>query len=126
VREIVAFAKARHVEIIPEIDVPGHAVALLAAYPDLGCPHLPRLEVEHRWGIFHGVVCVGNERMFAFLEDLFSELASLFPSPWVHIGGDECPRDNWNKCPLCQAKMAAEGFSDAGQLQSYLIRHVSQ
>jgi hexosaminidase len=123
---VVAFAKVRHVDIIPEIDIPGHAVALIAAYPELGCPHLTPMNTEHRWGVFHGVLCAGKEEVLTFLENLFRELASLFPSPWIHIGGDESPRENWEKCDLCQAKMREEGFTNSGRLQSYMIRRISQ
>ncbi len=79
-------------EIIPEIDIPGHSVAAIASYPELACPHAPKMEVETNWGVFDGVLCVGNDHVFEFVKGVFEEIISLFPSPYIHIGGDECPR----------------------------------
>ncbi len=102
IREVIAYAADRHIEIIPEIDMPGHSMAVLACYPELGCTGGP-YEVGHKWGVYHDVLCVGNEQVFTFLENVLDEVMELFPSQTIHIGGDETPADKWNDCPKCQA-----------------------
>ena len=101
VREIVAYAAARHITIIPEIDMPGHMLAALASYPELGCTGGP-YQVGHYWGIYKDVLCIGNERVYQFIEDVLTEIIALFPSEVIHIGGDEAPTDKWLQCPKCQ------------------------
>ena len=101
VREIVAYAAARHITIIPEIDMPGHMLAALASYPELGCTGGP-YQVGHYWGIYKDVLCIGNERVYQFIEDVLTEIMDLFPSEVIHIGGDEAPTEKWLQCPKCQ------------------------
>ena len=122
IREVVSYAAARHVTILPEVDMPGHSTPALLAYPDLDCP-LPRVDNNGHptrpWEY-----CVGNEKTYQFLEDVLSQIIELFPCPYVHIGGDECPKDRWNRCPLCQAKIKAEQLKNGEELQSYFIRRI--
>ena len=100
-REIVAYAAARHITVIPEIDMPGHMLAALASYPELGCTGGP-YQVGHYWGIYKDVLCVGNERVYQFVEDVLTEIMDIFPSEVIHIGGDETPTEKWLECPKCQ------------------------
>jgi hexosaminidase len=102
VKDIVAYAHDRYITVIPEIDMPGHAMAALAAYPELGCTGGP-YQVGHRWGVYNDVLCVGNEKTYDFVRNVLSEVISLFPSEYIHIGGDETPTVRWDKCPRCQA-----------------------
>ena len=101
-REIVAYAAARHITVVPEIDMPGHMLAALASYPELGCTGGP-YQVGHYWGVYKDVLCVGNERVYQFVEDVLQEIMEIFPSEVIHIGGDETPTDKWEACPKCQA-----------------------
>ena len=110
VREIVAYAAARHITIIPEIDMPGHMLAALASYPELGCTGGP-YQVGHYWGVYKDVLCIGNERVYQFIEDVLTEIMDIFPSEVIHIGGDETPTDKWQQCPKCQAVNAKFGAS---------------
>ena len=98
IREVVAYAADRHITVVPEIDLPGHMQAALAAYPHLGCTGGP-YEMRCTWGISDDVLCAGNEKVYEFLEDVLDEVCELFPSEMIHIGGDECPKTNWKKCP---------------------------
>lgn len=125
VREVVAYAAARHITVIPEIEMPGHATAALAAYPELGCTGGP-YEVETRWGIFEDAFCAGNDYTFEFLENVLLEVIELFPSRYIHIGGDECLKNRWKECPKCQQRIADEGLADEYELQSYFIRRIEQ
>ncbi|MBQ3027307.1 MAG: beta-N-acetylhexosaminidase, partial [Alistipes sp.] len=104
IREIIAYAAERYIEVIPEIDMPGHMVAALASYPHLGCRD-EKFEVRTRWGISKDVLCAGKETTFEFVEGVLEEVISLFPSKYIHIGGDECPRDRWKECPHCQKRI---------------------
>lgn len=124
-REVVAYAAQREITVVPEIEVPGHALAALAAYPELGCVG-QLMEVETRWGVFDDVYCPGNERVFEFLEDVFEEVCALFPGAYVHVGGDECPKTRWKSCSRCQERMRVEGLADEEALQSYTIRRVEE
>ena len=101
-REIVAYAAERHITVIPEIDMPGHMLAALASYPELGCTGGP-YQVGHYWGVYKDVLCVSNERVYQFVEDVLTEIMDIFPSEVIHIGGDETPTDKWQQCPKCQA-----------------------
>ena len=131
IREIIAYAAAKGIDIIPEIDLPGHMLAALTAYPELGCTGGP-YHVWTRWGISDDVLCAGNEKVYEFLENVLAEVAELFPSEYVHVGGDECPKVRWEKCPKCQAKIRQLGYTDKdGQkaehfLQSYVISRMEK
>ena len=130
-KEIVAYASKLGIEVIPEIDLPGHMMGVLAAYPELGCTGGP-YEVWTRWGISDQVLCPGKDAMFTFLEDVFTELMEIFPYEYVHIGGDECPKTEWEKCPACQARIKELGIkADAHHtaeqfLQSYVTARVQK
>lgn len=125
IKEIIKYAQDRYVEIIPEIELPGHSLAALAAYPELSCTGGP-FEVSQLWGIFDDVYCAGKENTFTFLENVLSEVAALFPSNYIHIGGDECPKTRWKVCPDCQARIKAEGLKDEHELQSYVIKRIEK
>ena len=124
VREILAYAAARHITVVPEIELPGHERALLAARPDLGCrgsalARVPRVF----WSIESDVLCAGNDDVLRYLEDIFDEVCELFPSEIIHIGGDECPKTRWQECPKCQARKAALGLADERGLQAWMTAH---
>jgi hexosaminidase len=125
VRALVAYADVRGVTIIPEIELPGHCRAALASYPELSCRG-EALGPCTQWGIMEDVFCAGNEAVFAFLEDVLDEVVALFPSPYIHIGGDECPKARWRVCPKCQARMRSEGLKNEEELQSYFVRRVER
>jgi len=123
IREIVDYASERYITVVPEIDIPGHAGALLAACPEYSCTG-DKIDVESKWGVFEHVLCPGNENTYDFLKDIFSEIAELFPGEYIHIGGDECVKTPWKNHPLCQERIAEENLSDENQLQSYFIKRV--
>lgn len=125
VREIVKYAADRYITIVPEIEMPGHSSAALAAYPEIGCTGGP-YQVATRWGIFTDVYCAGKESTFQFLEEVLDEVCSLFPSKYIHVGGDECPKDAWKQCPDCQQRIKDEGLKDEHELQSYFIRRIEK
>ena len=131
IREIVEYAAARAIDIIPEIDLPGHMLAALAAYPELGCTGGP-YEVWGRWGVADEVLCAGKDKTYEFIEDVLTEVMELFPSKYIHIGGDECPKVYWEKCPHCQARIKALGLKGNGTytaeqfLQSYVTTRVEE
>jgi hexosaminidase len=125
VREIVAYAASRHVTIVPEIELPGHCRAALAAYPELSCNGGPHT-VATRWGVFADVYCAGNDEVFRFLEDVLIEVMELFPGEYIHIGGDEVPKQRWQECSQCQARIAAENLADVDELQSWFIRRIDR
>jgi len=120
VKAVVKYAMERHINIIPEIEMPGHALAALAAYPQLGCTGGPYKTATY-WGIFDDVYCAGNEETFTFLQNVLDEVLPLFPSKYIHIGGDECPKTKWKTCPKCQQRMKDEHLKDEHELQSYFI-----
>ena len=124
-REVVCYAAERFITVIPEIEMPGHATAALAAYPELGCTGGP-YEVATTWGIFPEIFCVGKEGTIKFLEDILDEVCEVFPSEYIHIGGDEAPRTRWHDCPDCQALMKAQGFESEAQIQSCLVNTIEQ
>ena len=124
-RDVVAYAAERHITVIPEIEMPGHALGVLAAYPELGCTGGP-YEVEGRWGVFPDILCAGNPKTLEFLKDVLDEICDIFPSEIIHIGGDEAPRDRWETCPKCQAKMKELGFTEEAELQSYINREIEK
>jgi hexosaminidase len=125
IKEVVAYATQRFVTVVPEIELPGHALAALTAYPNLGCTGGP-YEVATTWGIFNDVFCAGKETTFEFLEGVLDEVIPLFPSKYVHIGGDECFKDSWKKCPHCQKRIKTENLKDEHQLQSYFIQRIEK
>ncbi len=125
VREIVDYARKRFVTIVPEIEMPGHSLAALAAYPELGCTGGP-YHVAERWGIFKDVYCAGNDKTFEFLENVLSEIVDLFPGKYIHIGGDEVLKDRWKTCPKCQARIKKEGLKSVEELQSYFIQRIEK
>ena len=125
--EVVAYAKARHITIVPEIELPGHSKGALAAFPELACfPENinPRM-ADSDWGITTDVLCVGNDKTLRFLERVLDYVCEVFPSEVIHIGGDECPRVAWEKCPKCQARMKAEGLKTEGELQAWITRRMA-
>ncbi len=124
IRDIVAFAEERFVTIIPEIELPGHATAALASYPELGCTD-DRLEVSTTWGVHDTIFCP-KEETFEFLETVLSEVMELFPSEYIHIGGDEVPKRQWEESELAQALIRREGLADENQLQSWFIRRIER
>ena len=125
IREIVAYAEERFVTIVPEIEMPGHAQAALAAYPEISCTGGP-FKVSTFWGIRNEVFCAGNEMTFEFLENVLEEVLELFPGEYIHVGGDECPKDRWEKCPKCQERIRLEGLQDEHGLQSYFVKRIEK
>lgn len=125
VKELVKYAADRYVTIIPEIELPGHALAAIACYPELSCGLEDHYETATRWGIFKQVYCP-KESTFKFLEDVFDEVFELFPSELVHIGGDECPKASWKACPDCQALIKKLGLKDEYELQSYFVTRMEK
>ena len=124
IKEVVAYAKTRQVTIIPEIEMPGHSQAAIAAYPELGCTG-EQVEVATKWGVFDEVYCP-KESTFKFLEDVIDEVVSLFPGKYIHIGGDEAPKTNWKNCEYCQKLIRKEGLEDEHGLQSYFITRMEK
>ena len=129
IKDIIKYAADRYITIIPEVDMPGHMMAVLAAYPELGCTGGP-YETAMSWGIFEDILCAGNPKSYEFLEAVLDKVCDLFPSRYIHIGGDEAPRTRWEKCPKCQAIIAKEGIvakdghSKEALLQGYLTHKV--
>ena len=113
-KEIVAYAAERYINVIPEIDMPGHMRAALAAYPEMGCTGGP-YDVWTEWGVTEEVLCAGNDKTMQFIADVLNEIMDIFPSEFIHIGGDECPKDRWKECPKCQARIKAEGITAKGK-----------
>jgi hexosaminidase len=124
IKEIVAYAKERHITIVPEIEMPGHALAALASYPEFSCTGGP-FEVGKTWGVLEDVFCPKDET-FTFLENILSEVIALFPSEYIHIGGDECPKVRWKSCPHCQKRIKDEKLKDEHELQSYFIQRIEK
>ena len=131
IKEIVAYAQERYITTIPEIDLPGHMLGALKAYPEYGCTGGP-YEVATKWGVFDDVLCAGNEEVYTFLENVLTEVMELFPSEYIHIGGDEVPKVRWEECPKCQAKIKELGLKDDDKhkkehyLQSYLTARIEK
>jgi hexosaminidase len=124
-REIVAYASARHIMIVPEIEMPGHSLAALASYPELSCTGGP-FEVATGFGIFSDIFCVGKESTFEFLQNVLDEVLDLFPSPFIHIGGDEAPKARWKKCPDCQRCIREEGLKNENALQVWFTNRMAR
>jgi hexosaminidase len=127
IRDIVAYATARHVTIIPEIELPGHSLAALAAYPELACGDNPGpFKVAENWGIYDDVYCAGKDKTFEFLQDVLTEVIDLFPGKYIHIGGDECPKVRWEKCKYCQKRMKDNSLKNEHELQNYFISRIEK
>jgi hexosaminidase len=141
IKEVVAYAAKRYITVIPEIEMPGHCSAAIAAYPWLSCfpnestKHPPQCawngdstgkQVQQTWGVFEDVYCAGKDSTFKFLQDVLDEVIALFPSKYIHVGGDECPKANWKRCPLCQKRIKDEGLKDEHELQSYFIQRMEK
>ncbi|MEJ2617154.1 MAG: beta-N-acetylhexosaminidase, partial [Ignavibacteriaceae bacterium] len=124
IKEIVAYAKQRFITIVPEIEMPGHCSASLAAYPENSCTGGP-FDVPITWGVFKDVYCAGRDSTFTFLENILDEVINLFPGKYIHIGGDEVPKDRWKACPKDQARMKSLGLKNEEELQSYFIKRIS-
>ena len=125
IREVVAYAKNRFIEVVPEIELPGHSLAALAAFPELSCTGGP-FEVGNQWGVFKDIYCAGNEKTFEFLEKVYAEAFELFPFEYMHIGGDEAPKFRWENCKKCQQRIKDEGLKDEHELQSYFIARMEK
>ncbi|MHC4737825.1 MAG: beta-N-acetylhexosaminidase [Planctomycetota bacterium] len=125
IAEIVKYAARRFVTVVPEIEMPGHSVAALAGYPELSCTGGP-FKVETKWGIHKEVYCAGNDATFELMQDVLGEVTDIFAGEYIHIGGDECPKDRWKACSKCQARIKAEGLKDEHELQSYFIKRISK
>jgi hexosaminidase len=124
IKHIVAYAAERHITIIPEIEMPGHSVAAIASYPYLGCTQ-DSIDVETEWGVFKDIYCAGNDSTIQFLKDVLTEVCSLFPGPYIHIGGDEAPKFRWGQCARCQKRMTDEHIADEAALQTWLIEEMA-
>ena len=128
-KEIVRYAQERFITVIPEIDMPGHMLGALKAYPELGCTGGP-YEVEGHWGVFEDILCAGKEETFKFIEGVLTELMEIFPSEYIHIGGDEAPKVRWEQCPRCQQRIkdlglkADEGHTVEAKLQGYFTKRI--
>jgi len=126
IKEVVKFAEDNYVNVIPEIEMPGHASAAVTAYPNLACFPDRNYKVVESWGVFEDVFCAGKEETFTFLEDVLTEVMALFPSKNIHVGGDECPKTRWKICPNCQKRIKDLGLKDEHELQSYFIRRIEK
>jgi hexosaminidase len=125
IKEVVAYATTRHITIVPEIEMPGHVLAALAAYPEYSCKG-GSFEVGDTWGVYDDVLCAGKEQTFAFMENVLTEVCSLFPGKYIHVGGDECPKERWKTCPQCQARIKKENLKDEPALQSYFMTRIEK
>jgi len=125
IREVVRYATERFITIVPEIEMPGHARAVLAAFQELSCTGEAQ-SVPTTWGVFDDVYCAGNDDVFSLLENVLAEVCELFPGEYVHIGGDECPKTYWQVCPKCQSRLEDEGLSNFDQLQAWFVRQAEQ
>jgi len=123
IKEIIIYASARFITVIPEVDIPGHSRAILASYPNLGCRGHP-LKVSTHWGIHRDILCVGKEITFKIIQEVLDEIISLFPSNIIHIGGDEVPKSRWKECPDCQLRIKNEGLKNEKGLKAYFISRV--
>ena len=125
IKEVVAYASERFINVIPEIELPGHALAAISAYPELSCKG-DSLSPRIIWGVEEDVYCAGKEETFKFLEDVIAEVVTLFPGEYFHIGGDECPKVRWEKCPLCQKRMRENKLKNEHELQSYFVQRIEK
>ena len=125
IRDVVAYAAARHITIVPEIEMPGHSSAALMAYPQFACPNA-KISMPDKGGVFTGVYCAGNDATFEFLGNVLQEVAALFPGKYIHIGGDEVVKSNWMNCAECQARIKNEGLKNEKELQAYFIKRIEK
>jgi hexosaminidase len=125
IKEVVEYAASRFINVVPEIEMPGHSTAAVSCYPEISCTGGP-FDVGTLWGIFYDVYCAGNEKTFQFLEDVISEVVELFPYKYIHIGGDEVPKNRWKECSKCQQRIIDEGLADEQELQSYFITRMEK
>jgi hexosaminidase len=125
IKEVVAYAKSRYVTVVPEIEMPGHAVAALSAYPEYSCTGGP-FQVFTEWGETEDIFCAGKEATFTFMEDVLDEVTTLFPGTYVHVGGDECPKKRWTACADCKKRMTTEQLKNGNELQSYFIKRIEK
>ena len=125
IKEIIQYAADRYITIVPEIDLPGHTMSVLATYPELSCTGGP-FRIPETWGIKEEVLCLGNDKTYRFVEDVLSEVIDLFPGEYIHIGGDEAPKRRWKECPKCQRRIKENKLKDEHELQSYFIHHLDE
>jgi len=126
-KEVVAYAASKYITVIPEIEMPGHAVAALASYPHLACGDKPGpFKVEEKWGVLPDIFCAGKEQTFNFLEDVLNEVVEIFPSKYIHIGGDEAPKIRWKACPHCQKRIKNQKLKNEEELQSYFVQRMEK
>ncbi len=125
IKEIVAYAQVRHITVVPEIEMPGHSLAALAAYPQYSCTGGP-FETYTKWGVSDDVYCAGNDSTFLFLQNILAEVCDLFPGKYIHIGGDECLKERWKACAKCQKRIVDEKLKDENELQSYFITRIEK
>jgi hexosaminidase len=128
IREIVAYASKHFITVVPEIEMPGHSTEIFAAYPQFSCSAKKSVIFPYFKGpgVTEDILCAGNDSVFTFMQDVLSEVIALFPSEYIHIGGDEAPKDAWKKCPECQDRIKKEGLKDEAELQSYFIRRIEK
>ena len=127
IKEVVAYAETKYINVIPEIEMPGHSMAALAAYPELGCgDHPGPYQTAEKWGVFPDIYCAGKDQTFVFLEDVLTEVMELFPSKYIHIGGDEAPKTIWKTCPFCQKRIKDQKLKNEDGLQSYFIHRIEK
>jgi hexosaminidase len=124
-KDVVRYAAERYITVVPEIEMPGHSSAALAAYPNLGCTGGP-YKVQGIWGVHKDVFCAGKKETFIFLKNVLDEVLEIFPSEYIHVGGDECPKDAWEHCDFCQARIKNEGLKNEDELQSWFISEIDQ
>jgi hexosaminidase len=128
---VIAYAKERYINIVPEIDMPGHMLGALAANPEMGCTNGP-YAIWRQWDVSEDVLSIGNDKALTFINDVLTELTDLFPSTYIHVGGDECPKTSWKKCTKCQARIKELGLIFDGKhtaeerLQSYVISYAEK
>jgi hexosaminidase len=125
IKEVIKYAASRFVNVVPEIEMPGHSTAAISCYPEISCTGGP-FEVGTLWGIYYDVYCAGNDKTFQFLQDVIDEITELFPGKYIHVGGDEVPKDRWSHCPKCQARIKQENLKDENELQSYFIKRMEK
>ncbi len=124
IKDVVSYCKERYIEVIPEIDMPGHTIAIIASYPELSCKK-EKIDVCMKQGIFPEILCAGNEKVYEFIFELLDEIIPLFPSEYFHIGGDEVPKKNWKKCGFCTRKMKEENLENFDELQGYFMNRIA-